>query len=134
MWPAVSPRAELQCDRCDYLLKGLPRGGNCPECGTSIRLSLAAYKRLLRQQPPEHTAILLYVAVGYSLVNISGSVLATTDLLPTFVVFAPALVGLAVVAAQTVNAPRPFHWWAVAGFVAFLFAAGVFSNVALGWL
>ncbi len=134
MWPVVTHRGALQCDRCRYLLKGLPRGGNCPECGTPIRLSIAAHVRRLRQQPPKHTAILLYVAVAYSLVNILAGAFASTDLLPTFVFFGPALVSLAVVVAQTVNAPRPFHWWAVGGVVIFVLAAGAFSHVALRWL
>lgn len=27
---------ERTCRNCDYALKGLPKGGNCPECGTPI--------------------------------------------------------------------------------------------------
>jgi hypothetical protein len=77
--------------------------------------------------------ILLCVAVAYALVNLLAGVLATSDLLPTFVVLAPILLVLAVLAAQTVNAPRPFHWWAVAGLAAFLLVAGVMSHVALRW-
>lgn len=31
---------ELLCERCGYLVEGLPTGGNCPECGRSIESSL----------------------------------------------------------------------------------------------
>jgi hypothetical protein len=87
----------------------------------------------LRRRSPEQTAILLYVAAAYAVINVLAGVLSTSDLLPTFVVLAPILLGLAVLAAQTVNAPRPFHWWAVAGLAVFLLAAGVISQIALGW-
>ena len=31
---------ELLCERCGYVVEGLPREGNCPECGRSIESSL----------------------------------------------------------------------------------------------
>ena len=134
MCPAVEKWPELQCDSCDYQLKGLPRTGKCPECGTPIRISIAAHKRRLRQITPAHTAVLLYIAVGYTLLNVAVGLFAKTDLLPLFVLIAPALVGLAALAAQSVNAPRPFHWHAIAALAIFLVAAGAISFTAGRWL
>jgi hypothetical protein len=76
---------------------------------------------------------LVYVAAAYALVNVAAGFMSPHELLPTFVVLAPILLGLAVVSAQTVNAPRPFHWWAVAGLGGFLLAAGAMSHFALRW-
>jgi hypothetical protein len=40
------------CIRCGYVLKGLPRDGVCPECGTSVALSLR--EPLLANADPEY--------------------------------------------------------------------------------
>lgn len=40
--PRIDPLDEftLLCERCGYVLEGLDRGGNCPECGRPIKESL----------------------------------------------------------------------------------------------
>jgi hypothetical protein len=131
MWPWGKHRSELHCERCRYLLKGLSRRGNCPECGTPIHHSIVAHRRRLRHQTPEHTPLLAWVAGIYALVNVLAGVFSRAELLPIFVVVGPALLGVTVLAAQTVNAPRPFHWRAVAGLGLFLVAAAVGSHVVL---
>lgn len=39
--PAWQPR-RTRCCRCEYILSGLPRSGQCPECGTAVAESIAA--------------------------------------------------------------------------------------------
>ena len=124
-------RFALRCERCGYLLRGLPRRGNCPECGTPIRHSDAAHRQRLRQRPPEHTSLLFYVAGIYGLINILAGLVSRFELLPIFVVGGPVVICLSVLAAQTINAARPFHWRAVAALMLFLLAAAVASRVAL---
>jgi hypothetical protein len=131
MWPWGKDRTDLRCDRCGYILRGLARKGNCPECGTPIRLSVSAHRRRLLRQRPEHTALLVCVAGIYAAVNVLAGVFSRAELLPIFVVVGPVLLCVTVLAAQTVNAPRPFHWRAVIGLGVFLFATGVASQVVL---
>jgi hypothetical protein len=122
--------AELRCVQCKYQLKGLPWWHRCPECGIPIRTSIAARRRALREEVPRHSRLLLFVAIVYAVINLAAGLFARADALPTFVVFNPVLVGLATIAAQHVNSPRPFHWRAVGWFLLFLALAGVAS--ALG--
>jgi hypothetical protein len=131
MWPWNQHQPDLRCDHCGCMLKGLPRAGNCPECGTPIRFSIAAHRRRLLRQRPEHTLLLIYVAGSYAAVNVLAGVLSRAELLPIFVVVGPVLLCVTVLAAQTINAPRPFPWRAVIGLGVFLFAAGVASHVVL---
>jgi hypothetical protein len=109
----------------------LSQRGKCPECGTPIRLSVAAHRRRLRRQRPEHSVLLAYVAGIYAGVNVLAGVYSRAELLPIFVVVGPLLLCATVLAAQTVNAPRPFHWRVVIGLGLFLVAAAVASYVVL---
>src|SRR5688500_9044430 len=38
--PTVLAESELLCIRCGYILRGLPEGGACPECGRTVAQSL----------------------------------------------------------------------------------------------
>ncbi len=53
---------ERPCRQCGYILLGLPKTGNCPECGTPIRLS-GATRRLYHA----NAGWLKQVAYGYRL-------------------------------------------------------------------
>ena len=119
-----------RCPDCGYNVRELPVEHRCPECGFPIRSSIAFHRRELRKEPPEHTHILLFVAIVYAMINVAAGVFARTDALPTFVLINPMIVGVAAIAAQHVNSPRPFHWRAVWAFLGFLALAGLVS--ALG--
>jgi hypothetical protein len=45
--PSVPAESDILCESCGYTLNGLPRSGNCPECGKPIADSAAA-----RRTPP----------------------------------------------------------------------------------
>ena len=38
--PRVPESSDVLCERCGYVLNGLPAGGRCPECGTPVAESL----------------------------------------------------------------------------------------------
>jgi hypothetical protein len=43
----VPAESDVLCETCGYTLNGLPAGGNCPECGTPVDLSLSLDTRTL---------------------------------------------------------------------------------------
>ena len=45
--PNVTVPDALRCAKCNYRLWGLPFGGKCPECATSIRHSYAVHRKRL---------------------------------------------------------------------------------------
>lgn len=40
----VPAESDLLCEACGYTLNGLPRDGNCPECGTPISMSFGDHR------------------------------------------------------------------------------------------
>lgn len=48
--PAAPTPDDVRCIRCGYALTALPVAGDCPECGTAIRLSLAG-DRIVNADP-----------------------------------------------------------------------------------
>ena len=45
--PVVPAETDLLCERCGYVLNGLPADGRCPECGTPLDESVN-----YRRHPP----------------------------------------------------------------------------------
>ncbi len=79
--PRVAPRVpeatDLLCEKCGYVLNGLPENGRCPECGTPIEQSLgqqrigptAGFLRTTGQ-------IIFHPGRFYRTLNVRGSVAA----------------------------------------------------------
>lgn len=49
---AIPAEDVMLCERCGYVLAGLPGGSNCPECGTSISESDPALRHLSAWEDP----------------------------------------------------------------------------------
>ena len=49
----VPDESDWLCERCGYVLNGLPEGGNCPECGQPTRESAGTLRHLPLWERPE---------------------------------------------------------------------------------
>ncbi|MEZ6234438.1 MAG: hypothetical protein R3B68_09635 [Phycisphaerales bacterium] len=58
---------DVGCFKCGYNLKGLPRGGNCPECGGPIRQSLDRGRFLYKNLTDAPMSYLKIIRLGFFL-------------------------------------------------------------------
>src|SRR5215207_6870598 len=74
--PASVPGASVNCLRCEYDLRGQPRDGNCPECGTPVEPSWQRHEAAQAAQPPplhlSSTSWLRAMAIGCCLLTASA--------------------------------------------------------------
>src|SRR5688500_17655654 len=88
--PSTSPPPTLstsfRCLRCEYDLRGQPREGNCPECGTPVEPSWLRHEiEQAAQVPPLHlasTSWLRAMALGCCLM-IASALLTGVDAIRT---------------------------------------------------
>lgn len=58
---------DVACVRCGYNLKGLPRGGNCPECGASVASSFGRGRFLFKNLTDAPMSYLKILRLGFFL-------------------------------------------------------------------
>ncbi len=59
--------ADRECDHCGYNLKGLPQGGNCPECGKPIRRQAIRTSGMMSEEAP--TRFVKKLRTGFALAS-----------------------------------------------------------------
>ncbi|MDF1808730.1 MAG: hypothetical protein P1U42_03450 [Phycisphaerales bacterium] len=90
-----------ECDRCGYNLQGLPIGGKCPECGTSIRRRVLKSSGTMSGEAPTRFVHKLKFGFILATIGIIGSII----LAPMGLLFIGSLFWLAGVYLTTL--PRP---------------------------
>lgn len=135
--PRIDPLDEftLLCERCGYVLEGLDRGGNCPECGRPIKESLPHLARpgspwqqkpSLRSLTETCREMLLHPGAAFTRVRIdakrSGSFERWFNLATTALIAIPAA---AIYLAWAFFNP-------VRGRETFLIEAGIAASIVLG--
>ncbi len=66
-------QSDITCNGCGYLLRGLNRGGICPECGLKLSSTLDGLP-----QSPRHGPLVIFLAIGIALTPVI--MLANIDL------------------------------------------------------
>jgi len=62
---------DILCERCGYILSGLPPSGNCPECGTPIEQSVGPQARtppLWEQRDAKRSGLSRFVATSLQII------------------------------------------------------------------
>lgn len=59
---------DVACVKCGYNLKGLPRGGNCPECGSSVASSFGRGRFLFKNLTDAPMSYLKMLRMGFYLI------------------------------------------------------------------
>jgi hypothetical protein len=99
--PRVPELAEILCSKCGYVLSGLPKTGNCPECGRPIADSLDTQRTppLWESAVPGHKAK-AFIQTSVSLIR------RPARFYRTFTVRGPV---------ATARRFAQWHWWMSAG-------------------